>query len=160
MPMPIHMIVEGSKQGEIKGDCKMKGREGTILIDALDHDINIPTDPQSGKTVGKRVHQPLTVTKVVDQSSPLLYLALCSGEPLTVTLKWYRQSGAVEEHYFTTKLEEAVIVQQKQYIPNVFDKTTSDYQHMEEVSYTYRKIIWTHETEGKQSEDDWLAPAG
>jgi type VI protein secretion system component Hcp len=31
---------------------------------------------------------------------------------------------------------------------------------MEEVSYTYRKIIWTHETEGKQSEDDWLAPAG
>ena len=29
---------------------------------------------------------------------------------------------------------------------------------MEDISFTYRKIIWTHETEGKQAEDDWLAP--
>ena len=65
----------------------------------------------------------------------------------------------MEEHYFTTQLEDAVIVNQKQYIPNVFDATKSDYQHMEEVAFTYRKIIWTHEAEGKQSEDDWLAPS-
>jgi type VI secretion system secreted protein Hcp len=157
--MPIHMIVKGDKQGEMKGDNKMKGREGTILVQALSHTINIPTDPQSGQPVGKRIHQPLMVTKIIEQSSPLLYLALCSGEKMTVTLKWYRQAGAVEEHYFTTTLEEAVLVAQRQYIPNVFDKDTAEYQHMEECSFTYRKIIWTHETEGKQSEDDWLAPS-
>ena len=55
MPMPIHMIVEGAKQGVIEGDCKMKGREGTIEIVALEHDIEIPTNPQDGKAVGKRV---------------------------------------------------------------------------------------------------------
>ena len=158
MPMPIHMIVEGVKQGVIAGDCKMKGREGTIEIVALEHDIEIPTNPQDGKAVGKRVHKPLTITKVVDKSSPLLALALCTGETCKVALKWYRQAGATEEHYFTTVIEDAAIVKQRKFIPNVFDKATSEYQHMEDISFTYRKIIWTHETEGKQAEDDWLAP--
>jgi type VI secretion system secreted protein Hcp len=152
------MEVEGSKQGKIEGDCKMAGREGTVEVVALDHTIHIPTNEQDGSPVGKRIHKPLKITKIVDKSSPLLSMALCTGEPCTVTLKWYRQAGAAEEHYFTTTLEEAVMVDQRTFIPNVFDRDTKEYQHMEECSFTYRKIIWTHETEGKQSEDDWLAP--
>ncbi len=41
----------------------------------------------------------------------------------------------------------------------VFDEATKAYQHMEELRFTYRKIIWTHEIEGKESEDDWLTTA-
>lgn len=159
MPMPIHMIVEGKKQGNMEGDCQMSGREGTIEVVELQHAIEIPTNPQDGRAVGKRVHRPLVITKVIDKSSPLLSLALCKGEACTVTLKWFRQAGATEEHYFTTTLENAVLVKQEPYIPNVFDKATSEYQHMEKIAFSYQKIIWTHETEGKQAEDDWLAPS-
>jgi len=158
MPMPIHMIVEGSVQGKIEGDCKMAGREGTVEVVELDHSVHIPTNEQDGSPVGKRIHKPLTITKIVDKASPLLAMALCTGERCTVTLKWYRQAGAAEEHYFTTTLEDAVLVDQRTFIPNVFDRDTKEYQHMEKASFNYRKIIWTHETEGKQSEDDWLAP--
>ena len=98
-------------------------------------------------------------TKEIDQASPLMYLALKDGEPVTVTLKWYRQVGAIEEHYFTTVLEDARIVEIKEYFPTTYDKPTAEYPHMEQVKFTYRKIIWTHEVEGKQSEDDWRAPA-
>ena len=159
MPMPIHMELEGEKQGKIEGGCEMSGREGTILIDGLNHTIEIPTNPQDGQPTGKRVHGPMTIVKEIDKSSPQLYLALRTGEPMTGTLKWFRQSGAVEEHYYTTKLEGAIIVAIEDYFPMVFDEATKAYQHMEKVKFTYRKIIWTHEIEGKESEDDWLAPA-
>ena len=158
MPMPIHMIVEGSVQGNIEGDCKMAGREGTIEVVELDHSIHIPTNEQDGAPVGKRIHHPMAITTVMGKASPLLAMALCTGEPCTVTLKWYRQSGAAEEHYYTTTLEDAVLVEHRTFIPNVFDRDTKEYQHMEKACFSYRKIIWTHETEGKQSEDDWLAP--
>lgn len=29
---------------------------------------------------------------------------------------------------------------------------------MEEVHFTYSKIIWTHEVDGIEAEDDWKAP--
>ena len=109
MPMPFHMTVEGQNQGSIEGSCEQQGREGTILCQAYEHLISIPRDTQSGLPVGKRVHHPLTVTKVFDKASPKLAQALTSGERLTVELKWYRiDPTGVEEHYFTIKLEEAI----------------------------------------------------
>ena len=44
--------------------------------------------------------------------SPLLLAALTSGERLTeIVIHWYRTSAAgTQEHYFTTKLEDAIIV--------------------------------------------------
>lgn len=159
MPMPIHMIVEGEKQGKIDGSCAMEGREGTILVDALNHTVDIPTSPQDGQPTGKRKHGPLEIVKEIDKSTPLLFMALTKGERCTITLQWYRQAGATEEHYFTTKLEDAVIISMRNFIPNVYDAATKEYQHMEAVQFTYRKIIWTHEVDGKESEDDWLAPA-
>ncbi|HKB07997.1 MAG TPA: Hcp family type VI secretion system effector [Candidatus Polarisedimenticolia bacterium] len=158
MPMPIHMEVEGDTQGAIEGECEMKGREKTIEVYGLEHAIEIPTNPQDGQPVGKRRHKQLKVVKLVDKTSPLLAMALCTGEPLTVKLKWFRQAGSKEEHYFTTELQGAHIVDLRTYIPNVFDPKNAEYQHMEECAFAYQKIVWTHETEGKQAEDDWLAP--
>ena len=90
MPMPFHMTVEGTNQGNIEGSCDQQGREGTILCQAYIHEISIPRDVQSGLPVGKRVHHPATVTKVFDKSSPKLAQALTSGEQVDVELKWYR----------------------------------------------------------------------
>lgn len=161
MPMPAHMTLEGENQGTIDGSCDQSGRENTILIQALTHQVRIPRDPQTGLATGKRVHEALTVTKVYDKSSPKLYQALCTGEHMTtVEIKWYRidPSGA-EEHYFTHKLEDAIIVDIKAWMPNCLEPATESLSHMEDVSFTYRKIIWTWEVDGIESEDDWKAPA-
>ncbi|WP_458024188.1 type VI secretion system tube protein TssD, partial [Pseudomonas aeruginosa] len=69
-------------------------------------------DPQSGQPTGQRVHKPVVITKVFDKASPLLLAALTSGERLTkVEIQWYRTSAAgTQEHYYTTVLEDAIIV--------------------------------------------------
>ena len=160
MPMPAHLEVTGNNQGKIDGSCDMQGRENTILVEGFDHEVYIPRDPQSGLPTGKRVHNAMKVVKTYDKSSPKLYQALCTGEQLSdVTLKWYRiDPTGSEEHYFTTKLEDAILVAIKPWMPNCLDPATESYTHMEELAFTYKKIMWTWEPDGIESEDSWLIP--
>jgi len=160
MPMPSHLTLEGEKQGVINGSCEMQGRENSILVYQMDHDIHMPIDPQSGLPSSKRIHGPLTITKEFDKSSPMLYQALCAGEHMKkVTIKWYRISPqGAEEHYFTHVMENAIIVAIKPYVPVVFLKENEPYRQMEQVAFTYEKIKWTWEPDGIESEDSWKVP--
>lgn len=160
MPMPAHMTLEGEQQGTIDGSCEMQGRENTILVQAFNHEVRIPRDPQSGLSTGKRVHNALSVVKVFDKSSPKLYQALCTGEHMKiVTIKWYRiDPQGQEEHYFTHVLEDAIIVSIRPWMPNCLDTQTEGFTHMEELMFTYKKIRWTWEVDGVEAEDSWLVP--
>ncbi|GMV49627.1 Hcp family type VI secretion system effector [Nitrospirales bacterium NOB] len=160
MPIPAYLEIEGEKQGKIEGSCQQKGREGTILVQAFDHKVYIPSDPQTGLAAGKRVHGAATITKEVDKASPLLYQALCTGEHLkTITIKWYRiAKDGTEEHYFTTQFEDGIVIEMHPYMPNCLDKAFVQLGHMEEVSFRYRKAIWRHEVDKKEGQDDWNVP--
>jgi type VI secretion system secreted protein Hcp len=138
----------------------MQGREGTILVFAMNHQVYIPRDPQSGLASGKRIHGALSIMKEYDKSSPKLYQSLCTGEHLSnVTIKWYRiDPTGSEEHYFTHTLEDAIVVEMKPSMPVAFVPENEAYRHMEEVAFTYKKIKWTWEPDGIESEDSWIVP--
>lgn len=160
MPMPAYLTLEGENQGQIEGSCAQSGHEKEILVEAFDHQIDIPRDRQTGLPTGPRVHGPMKITKAFDESSPKLYQALASGEQMKeVKIKWYRiNSMGSQEHYFTTTLNEAIIVSIQAYMPNCLDPDKESFTHMEEVSFTYSKIIWRFEESGIESEDSWKAP--
>lgn len=169
MPTPAYLTLEGASQGAITqgtftqesvGNVYQEGHEDEILVQAFKHNVSIPRDPQSGQPTGQRVHKPLTITKVFDKSSPLLYTALTSGEKLTkCEVKFYRTSAdGQQEHYFTIELEDAIIVEIEAYMPNCQDPGQAHFTHLENVSFTYRKITWSHEVSGTSGADDWRAP--
>jgi type VI secretion system secreted protein Hcp len=169
MPTPAYLSIEGATQGKITegtftidsvGNIYQEGHEDEILVEAFNHTVSVPTDTQSGQPTGQRVHQPLTITKVFDKSSPLLYTALTTGERLpTCEIKWYRTSAAgKQEHYFTIKLEDAIITNITARMPNCQDPEQAHFTHLEDVSFTYRKISWTHEIGATSGSDDWRAP--
>jgi type VI secretion system secreted protein Hcp len=171
MPIPAYMTIEGATQGDITagamsetsvGISFQEDHEDEILVQAFSHNIVIPRDPQSGQPTGQRIHQPMKITKVFDQASPLLFQALTTGERLTsVEIKWYRNTaeGALE-HYFTVELEDAIIVDIVAFMPNCLDPSQAHFTHMEEVSFTYSKITWTHEAAGAMGSDNWRAAGG
>ncbi|WP_395344315.1 Hcp family type VI secretion system effector [Ningiella sp. W23] len=169
MPTVAYISIEGTKSGNITegantvesmGNAYQSDHESEATVQAFEHQVIIPRDPQSGQPSGQRVHQPFKITKVYDKSSPKLFDALCSGERLSkVVLKWYRTSmTGVQEHYFTHELEDAVIVNIDSIMPNAQDPAMAHFSHMEEVSMTYRRITWTHEVAGTTGSDDWRAP--
>lgn len=69
MPMPCYLSIEGQNQGKIEGSSTVTGHEGKILVQAVEHLIDIPKNPQTGLPAGKRVHQGMTLTKEIDKSS-------------------------------------------------------------------------------------------
>lgn len=169
MPTVAYISIEGTKSGlltegantvDSMGNAYQEGHTDESTVQAFDHNVTIPRDPQSGQPTGQRVHEPFVITKVFDKASPKLFDALCCGERLKkVVVKWYRTSmTGSQEHYFTHELEDAVIVDIKSYMPNALDPNMQQFSHMEQVSFTYRKINWSHEVAGTRGADDWRAP--
>ena len=166
MPTPAYMILEGSTQGAITagssslqsiGNGYQEGHENKILVQSFAHQVIVPRDPQSGQPTGQRIHKPLMITKVFDKSSPLIFQALVSGETLNKChLAFYRTSGTGgQEHYFSIELEDALIVDVQSRMPNCQDPANAHFTQHEDVYFTYRKIIWTHEVSGTSGSDDW-----
>jgi type VI secretion system secreted protein Hcp len=161
MPMPGSLIITGETQGLIEGSCNITDREDTILVQAFDHTVEIPTDNR-GVASGRRTHRPMTITKEIDRSSPMLYFALCNNEMLSeVILNWYRLDGTGEhELYYTIHMENAFITRVHPWMPNALDRKNENMKHMEDVSIAYEKIIWTWVDGGVQFEDAWGELAG
>lgn len=168
MPIPAYLSITGVKQGLITagtftqdsvGSSYQEGHEDQILVQAFSHQVIIPRDPQSGQPTGQRVHKPLMISKVFDKSSPLLFSALTSGEEVTCRLEWFRTSSAgAQEHYFTIELEGATLVDIQSRMPSCQDPNNAHFTHLEDVHFTYRKIVWTHEVSGTSGSDDWRSP--
>jgi len=169
MPTPAYMSIEGTTQGNITagaftaesvGNVYQEGHEDQVLVQAFQHEVIIPRDPQSGQPTGPRVHHPVIITKVFDKCSPMLFEALTSGEVLSeVEIQWFRTSMAgKQEHYFTHFLEDAVIVNIGSSMPNCQDPGQAHFTHLEDVAMSYRKITWTHEVAGTSGSDDWRVP--
>lgn len=166
MPIPAYMTIEGESQGDMSegalseesvGTLWQEDHEDEIMIEAMEHEIYLPRDRQSGQPSGQAVHNPLKVTKIFDKSSPLLYNALVSGESLTVEITWYRTSAeGMQEEYFTHTLEDARVVNINAIMPNCLDPAMESFTHMEEVSFSYKGINWEH-TAGVEGSTTWGA---
>lgn len=90
---------------DIKGSVDVKDREGSIEVVAQEHNLYIPTDNNTGKLTGTRIHTPFLFTKEIDSSSPYLYKAVTTGQTLKCAeFRWYKINDAGQEvEYFNTK---------------------------------------------------------
>jgi type VI secretion system secreted protein Hcp len=160
MALNAYLKLKGQKQGDIKGSVTQKGREGKIMVIAVNHEIVSPRDAASGLPTGKRMHKPLVITKELDKSSPLLYNALVNNENLSeFELQFWQPSatGAEKQHY-TIKLTNANIASMHFVMPNNKHPDLMKFSEYEEIAFTYQKIEWTWMDGGITAQDDWEAP--
>lgn len=66
----------------VEGESTAKDHKGWIEISSVSQAV-APRDAASGLPTGKRQHKPVTITKQVDKSSPLLAKALADGTDLS-----------------------------------------------------------------------------
>ncbi|MCY1395073.1 Major exported protein [compost metagenome] len=166
--MPAYLTIEGETQGLITQGATtfdsitnewQAGHEDEIMVQAVRHSVITPRDPQSGNPTGTRIHQPFSFTCTLNKAVPLMYNALVTGELLTkVELRWYRTQTSEQVHFFTTRLEEALLVDVNCDMPHCKDAAFRDFTQLVEVKMTYRKIIWEHVVAGTSGSDDWRNP--
>lgn len=161
MALNAYLTIKGTVQGQIKGGVTQKGKEGQIAVYAFHHEIISPRDTASGLPTGKRQHKPITITKEIDKSTPLLLTALETNEVLTeVVIRFFATSPAgVEVQYYTIKLTNASIASNSQDMSLNKIEPGIKLPVLEEIAFVYQKIECTWVDGGITSVDDWRVNA-
>ena len=164
MALNAYITLKGQKTGQIKGSVTQKGREDSIEVIAVSHEIVSPRDPASGLPTGQRMHKPFVITKEIDKSSPVLFKVLTTNENLTeFTLRFWAPNNkaaagtGTEVQYYTVKLTNANIASIDTRMLNNKNPDLMRYAPYEEVAFTYQKIEWTWTDGGITASDDWDA---
>ena len=147
----LRLLIDGN---DIEGESTIASmdREDTIECSAFTYGLSTPRDETSLVLTARRQHTPVTITKRIDKSTPLLLKALCRNEPVTTAeFRFFRPSpggSGAEEHFYTVLLENGFISAVEQ---ESFDAITGGEMAppmMEEVSFVFKEITWTYEIGG------------
>ncbi len=141
MAIPAYLWLKDDGGADIKGSVDVQGREGSIEVVALDHDVYIPTDNNTGKLTGTRTHKPFTFTKEIDASSPYLYKAVTTGQTLkTAEFKFYRINDAGQEvEYFNITLDNVKLVRVAPLMHDIKEPSKEKHNHRNALSSATRK---------------------
>lgn len=140
MTIPAYMWLTDENNSPIVGPCIMPTRLGSFELKSFSHNIWIPTDSNTGKLTGTRIHRPITFEKEFDRATPLLYRALCQGRILkSATIKMYHIVEArIEVEYFNISMENVKIVSATPLLAPTGNVST----HTEEIQIRYETITW------------------
>ena len=161
MALNSYLKVKGETQGDINGSCTQSGREDLIEVYGWAHEVVSPRDAASGLPTGKRQHKPLTITKAIDKSTPLLMNVLTNNEniPEWKLEMWRPSKTGKEEQFYTIELMNANVAGIRGEQLNNKYPENMNHEVREHVSFTYQKVTWTWKDGGLTAEDDWEAPA-
>lgn len=146
MAIPAYLWIKDDGGADIRGSVDVYDREGSIEIFGFGHRLHLPTDGNTGKITGTRVHSPLVFEKEFDSASPYLYKAVAQGQTLkSAEFKWYRINYAgQEEEYFNMLLEGVKVVSVCPLMHDVKNPATEKHTHLESISLRYEKITWKY----------------
>lgn len=149
MAIPAYLWLKDDGGADIKGSVDVQGREGSIEVVALDHDVYIPTDNNTGKLTGTRTHKPFTFIKEIDVSSPYLYKAVTTGQTLkTAEFKFYRINDAGQEvEYFNITLDNVKLVRVAPLMHDIKDPARERHNHLERIEFRYERLPGPTRTE-------------
>lgn len=111
MSNPAYLWLTDENGSPISGSCLVRGREESIELKSLTHHMAIPTDRNTGKLTGTRIHTPILIQKDFDRVTPLLYRAISQGLTLkSAEIKMYLITDAgIEMEYFNIFMEHVKI---------------------------------------------------
>ncbi|HGF3969362.1 TPA: Hcp family type VI secretion system effector [Yersinia enterocolitica] len=153
MSTPAHLWLEDENNTPVVGSCMMPLRLGSIELKSFSHGVTIPVDASWGKLTGTRVHRPISIVKEFDQTTPLLYRAVCEGRTMKkATVKMYRiLDSGIESEYFNIILDNVKITTIAPYLaPNGMSST-----HLETLELRYEKITWKYTDGNIIYSDSW-----
>lgn len=148
---------------DIAGESTVESIGGVDVSQAIECEeyqegVQAAQDKASRRPTGTRVYDPIVVAKWVDKASPLLAKALTNTEPVEAEFFFFRPSkeDAQQEHFFTTKIEDARISELKRFLPTGSeDVSRAGKPPMEKISMVFSKITWSHVPGSTEHSDDW-----
>lgn len=153
MSNPAYLWLTDENGSPISGSCLVRGREESIELKSLTHHMAIPTDRNTGKLTGTRIHTPILIQKDFDRVTPLLYRAISQGLTLkSAEIKMYLITDAgIEMEYFNIFMEHVKITG---ITPNLHPGSGTG-THLENIEMRYESIQWKYVDGNIVYKDSW-----
>lgn len=147
--MSFHGYVsfKGSKQGQFKGETKTTGRQDKWTdVVAFKMQSETPFDVKTGQTTGRRTHDPLTITRLIDNATPKLVNAFGSGEMFSEMVIEVVEATSTGREQVTERitLTNATISNVRHYVgenvPHYIGKASLTDRVLTDFGFTFQKI--------------------
>lgn len=157
MAIPVYLWLTDDAGNQVKGSVDVHGREDSIEILELMHNVELPTDDKTGKITSKRQHGDYALIKEVDCSSPYLYQGVSSGRKFKqAVLKFYRINyNGQEEEYFRVTMDNVRINEIEPFMFDIKNPTFEKHNHLEAFYLAYKKITWHYLDGNIIHSDSW-----
>jgi type VI secretion system secreted protein Hcp len=132
------------------------GRENSIECFQFIQQGKVLREASTGQATGRRQYDPIVIVKRLDKSSPLLARALAQNQPVSGVFKFFRPNPSgdgTDEHFYAVEFKDGRIAALKEYMLDTLDPTAAAHPPLEEVSFVFNKISWTHVSSGVSFED-------
>lgn len=137
----------------IPGDSTRSAWENHVVVMGYSHEVISVRDPASGLPTGRRQHGLFKIIKKVTKNSPIFMTKMVNNQTMpTLEIKLVQTLEGSEAVYYTYTLSNASITSIRNWSPNNTDSTASNYPPMEEISFSYQSITWSH-ADGSEATD-------
>jgi type VI secretion system secreted protein Hcp len=147
-----YMSLFDNSRRQVEGSCGVTDRRGCIEVKKIDYNLSRNFDSQTGKQHSARRHQPFSILKVIDRSSPNLFQCCATGSLLSqARIDLYHINGeGREDNYFSYLLENLHVVS----ITPVID-SMADGPDMEAISFSFERITFSFNEGNIVASDSW-----
>ncbi|HLO80919.1 MAG TPA: type VI secretion system tube protein TssD [Chitinophagaceae bacterium] len=156
----VFLQLTAQKIGEIKGPVRMSGRDNSIKLIAIKHEIISPRDITTGLSTGKRQHHPFIITKEVDKTTPILNQILVENLSISLaTLIFFgTDTGSfmnpnAEAEVYRIILRNASVSRIELTLPEKADNERTSAVLIESISLSYNQIEWIWKNGGITASD-------
>lgn len=155
MATTAYLHIETRTRGCLTQGCNSEQSMGQAHQEHHNDEITVLSYSHSVGHEGQSVHTPISITKRMDKSSPLLAQACVDGDKLTCTLKFYRLSGTGgHEFFYEVILTDAIIKSVAPHMPHTIDFNEREMQEV--VTIAYRDISWRHVSLNTSGYATWI----
>ena len=159
MAETIHLYLQANGK-DVPGESTQHSldREGSIECLFFEHSVATAREASSGQASGRRQYKPLRVRKRIDASSPLLFKALVENQRIDGTFKFFRPDPTGDgqtQQFYTIAISDGRVEGITQVSEDTMQPAQSTQPPMEEISFVFHTISWTHEANGVTHEDSW-----
>ena len=161
MASPIYVWLTDDSGNSILGSSQVQGRENSIEVVDLQHEIFMPTDKNTGGLTGVRIHSALTYIAPIDQSVPILLDACARGKSLqSAKFIFYKiNDQGSEGEYYRIELQNGRVTSVRTVVDDIKDEKNERKQHNVQVALRYEKITWHYQDGNIQASDEWAKRA-
>jgi type VI secretion system secreted protein Hcp len=147
-----YMSIKGDVQGTIEFEMDSDLHDGTVPIFEFKHDISVGKNIGEKRMIALPRHDPVSIVKEVDSSTPYLYRSFLMYENLEVVLEWYEMIDGVEDLSYSITLKGARITGIESRNHDVRDSSKDVFNMSENIQFAYQVIEWEyHNTENNSS---------